>query len=112
MAELGDSLVAIITGGGIGAGVATIATAVIQSRSGKSEARAHAADMLAEASGTLSTHYVAEIARLTEKLAALRTATDELTTAVSELLDDPNVQLTPRMHRRLRIANQAAKSTT
>lgn len=112
MAELGDNIVAIITGGGIGAGVATIATAVIQARSGKSEARAHAADMLAEASGTLSTHYVNEIARLVERTTAMRTALGELTGAVDELLDDPKISLTAGQVRRLRRANQAAKATT
>lgn len=112
MAELGDSIVAIITGGGIGAGVATIATAVIQSRSGKSEARAHAADMLAEASGTLSAHYVSEIARLNERVSAMRSAIDELTTTVDELLDDPQLPMTTGQTRKLRRANQAAKATT
>lgn len=110
--ELGDSIVAIITGGGIGAGVAAIATAVIQSRSGKSEARAHAADMLAEASGTLSTHYVNEIARLTERTTAMRIAVNELTEAVDELLENPRTDLTSAQIRKLRRANQAAKSTT
>ena len=85
MASAGDNVIAIITGGGIGAGVATIATAVIQARSGKAEARAHAADLLAEASGTLSAHYVAEIARLVEKAAAIRTAVDALTEFIDEL---------------------------
>lgn len=109
---MGDSLVAIITGGGIGAGIATIATAVIQARSGKGEARARAADMLAEASGTLSAHYVAEIARLTERSTAMRTALHDLTGAVDELLDDSQTQLTAGQVRKLRRANQAAKATT
>lgn len=110
--ELGDSIVAIITGGGIGAGVAAIATAVIQSRSGKSEARAHAADMLAEASGTLSTHYVNEIARLTERTTAMRLALAELTEQVDTLLEDPAIKLTGDQARSLRRANQAAKATS
>lgn len=112
MAELGDNIVAIITGGGIGAGVATIATAVIQARSGKSEARAHAADMLAEASGTLSAHYVNEIARLTERTTAMRSAINELSEAVDELLNDPQNKLTAGQIRKLRRINQTAKSTT
>lgn len=110
MADLGDNIVAIITGGGIGVGVATIATAVIQSRSGKAEARAHAADMLAEASGTLSAHYVAEIARLIERTTAMRSAITELTEAVDELLDDPKTTLTAGQIRKLRRVNQAAKA--
>ena len=110
MTELGDNLVAIITGGGIGAGVATIATALIQSRSGKSEARAHAADMLAEASGTLSTHYVNEIARLTERTVAMRSAIGTLSEQVDALLDD--IDLPESRARKLRQANQAAKSAT
>ena len=112
MAELGDNVVAIITGGGIGAGVATIAAAVIQARTGKGEARAHAADMLAEASGTLSTHYVNEIARLIERSTAMRAALNELTEAVDELLDNPRIALTEGQSRRMRRANQAAKLTT
>lgn len=108
--ELGDNLVAIITGGGIGAGVATIATAVIQARSRKSESRAHAADLLAEASGTLSTHYVTEIARLVERTTAMRLAINDLTELVDEFLDQ--TELSPAQTRQLRRANQAAKAST
>ena len=107
---LGDNLVAILTGGGIGAGVATIATALIQARSGKHESRANAADMLAEASGTLSTHYVAEIARLVENATVMRGAIGELTDVVDEVLAAK--AMTEDQKRRLRKANQAAKSAT
>lgn len=112
MAEIGDSLVAIITGGGIGAGVATIATAVIQARSGRSESRAHAADMLAEASGTLSAHYVSEIARLTERVNAMRSAIEDLTHQVDDLLDHPELPITAAHIRKLRQANQIAKTAS
>lgn len=66
--------------------------------------------MLAEASGTLSTHYVNEIARLVERTTAMRTALHELTDAVDELLDDPKNDLTSGQARKLRRLNQAAKS--
>lgn len=110
MDDWGDNLVAVLTGGGIGAGLATIATAMIQARSGKSEARAHAADMLAEASGTLSTHYVNEIARLAERITMMRTALDALTDEVDILLSKG--QLTDTQAQKLRRLNQAAKAAT
>lgn len=111
MTALGDNLVAIITGGGIGAGIATIVTAAIQARSGKSESRAHAADMLAEASGTLSTHYVTEIARLVESTTAMRVAINDLSAMVDEVLD-ANADLDPVLIRQLRRVNQSAKAST
>lgn len=109
MAEF-DGVFAILTGGGIGAGIATIATAVIQSRSGKSESRAHAADMLAEASGKLSGHYVKEITRLTESVGAMRIAIANLTTVIDELLEQSD--FAPEQVVRIQKVSAAAKAVT
>lgn len=93
--------------GGLGISIGAIGTAIIQSITGKSETRAHAADMVADAAGNLADR----LSKLNDKLDGenrqMRTAILLLTDQVDDCL--PFITATPDMIAKLKKANNSAK---
>lgn len=101
------SIVSALVSGGVGVSMGAIGTAVVQSVSGKSESRAHAADMVADAAGNLADR----LSKLNEKLDGenrqMRTAILLLTDVVDQIL--PLVNAPPQTVAQLKKVNNAAK---
>ena len=71
---------------GIGAGLGTVGAAVISSRSGKGESRAHAADLLTNAAGELMDRLSASNKEADETNRNLRTTLQSVTDVLDMLL--------------------------
>ena len=101
------SVVSALVTGGVGVTLGSIGTAIVQSITGKSESRAHAADMVADAAGNLADR----LSKLNEKLDGenrqMRTAILLLTDVVDQIL--PLVNAPPQTVAQLKKVNNAAK---
>jgi hypothetical protein len=104
------TVISVVTGlitGGVGVSLGAIGTAIVQSMSGKSESRAHAADLVADAAGNLADR----LSRLNEKLDGenrqMRTAILLLTDVVDQVT--PLVSAPPQTIAQLKKINNAAK---
>lgn len=101
------SIVSALVTGGVGVTLGSIGTAVVQSFTGRSESRAHAADMVADAAGNLADR----LSKLNEKLDGenrqMRTAILLLTDVVDQIL--PLVNAPPQTIAQLKKVNNAAK---
>lgn len=106
MAVLSDVLAALAYAG-IGGAVGSVGAALVTARSGKGEARAHAADLVASAAGNLATTQAATIARLDTENEDMRKSIVALTRCIDELLDELDLPLAAK--RKLRKANLDAK---
>lgn len=106
MASTGSVIEALLVGGG-GVSIGAIATAIVQSMTGKSESRAHAADMVADAAGNLADR----LSKLNEKLDGenrqMRTAILLLTDVVDQV--SPLINAPPQTIAQLKKVNNAAK---
>lgn len=80
------SLLAALAYAGIGAGVGSIGAALITAKSGKTEARAHAADLLSEAAGGLADRLAKNNAELDGNNKELKRKVAALTDAIDILL--------------------------
>ena len=86
MSAASEAIVAL-SYAGVGAAVGSIGVAAINSRAGRGEARAHAADLIAEAAGDLVDRQAAAINRLELRLDRMAQALVMLTSVDDELLD-------------------------
>ena len=86
MSVLGD-VVGGLAYAGVGAAIGSIVAAAISARSGKGEARAHAADLITDAAGALADKQAATIDRLEKRADKQAKAIITLTSVVDELLD-------------------------
>lgn len=102
-----NSLIPVIISGGFGAGTATIVSAVIQTWGRKSESRANAADLIAQAAGSLASRQGETILRLEKRVDRQATAIAALTAVLDELL--PQLRLSDPEQAKLRKAVSAAK---
>ena len=82
---------------GVGAAVGSIGAAVVNSRSGKSEARAHAADLITDAAGALADKQATVIERLEKRTDKQAKAIIALTTVVDELLASVQIAAAERV---------------
>lgn len=102
------SVASLLVSGGLGAAITAFATPLIQHFSHRSETRAHAADLIAEAAGNVTDR----ISKLNEQLDArnrqMRTAIMLLTDAVDQVI--PSIDSTPSVIEQLKKANKAAKT--
>lgn len=103
---VGDVLTAIAYAG-VGAGAGSIGAAVVTSRSGKAEARAHAADLIANAAGALADRLERMNTTLEAENRQLRHAVGCLTDAIDEMI--PMLVGPPEVINRIRKATSAAK---
>lgn len=83
---LGEVLAAVGYAG-VGAGLGSIGAAAIASRSGKSEARAHAADLITNAAGSLADRLDRMNTLLEEENVQMRLAINSLADVMDELKD-------------------------
>ena len=92
---------------GIGAGLGTIGASIVNSRSGRGEARAHAADMISEAASGLADRQAATSKRLSLENEKMRKAIMMLSDVLDELL--PQLSLDKVELTKLKKATIAAK---
>lgn len=92
MHETSDVVTALISAGA-GAGLASIVVALINTRSGKSEARAHAADLVATAAGGLADRLTKFNDSLVLETKGLRAAIGALVDVLDEVM--PRITATP-----------------
>ncbi len=92
---------------GVGAGVGSIGAAIISSRAGRGEARAHAADLIADAASSLSDRQAATINRLSLENEKMRKAIMGLADVLDEVL--PQLPLPKADLAKLKRATNAAK---
>lgn len=102
-----DAIVPAIVSGGLGAGLAAIATALIQTWGRRAESRATAADLITDAAGALAARQGETILRLETRVARQARAIAALTAVLDEML--PQVPLSDPERARLRKAIMAAK---
>lgn len=102
-----DLVIPALVSGGFGAGLATVATALIQTWGKKGESRATAANLISDAAGALAARQSETIARLEARVDKQYTAIVALTSVIDELL--PQVTLTEEQLQRLHKAVTAAK---
>lgn len=86
----------ILAGGG-GTVVGTLLMAVIQTLTGRGEARAHAADMITEAASNLADRQSATIERLEKRSQRQAAAIIALTAVVDELIDQIPISVSERV---------------
>lgn len=103
---IGDVLAALAYAG-VGAGLGSIGAAVVTSRSGKSEARAHAADLIANAAGSLADRLEKMNTNLETENRQLRQAVGCLVDAIDEMV--PMLIGPPEAIRKIKAATSAAK---
>lgn len=106
MASLGNAL-AFLSYAGLGAGLGSIGAAIVSSRSGKGEARAHAADMISNAASVLADQQSETIERLVTQNDRMRKAIILLTDVMDDLL--PQLALPKTELAKLKKATNAAK---
>jgi hypothetical protein len=103
-----STIVSLLISGGAGMGLTALLTPVIQHFSHRSETRAHAADLIAEAAG----NFTDRVAKLNEQLDArnrqMRTSIMLLTDVVDQVI--PFVDASPAVIQQLKKANNAAKT--
>lgn len=103
-----STVVSLLVAGGAGSGITAIITPLIQHISHRSETRAHAADLIAEAAGNMTDR----MSKLNEQLDArnrqMRTSIMLLTDAVDQII--PFIDASPQVVQQLRKANNAAKT--
>ena len=80
------SLLAALAYAGIGAGVGSIGAALVTSKSGKGEARAHAADLLSQAAGGLADRLATNNADMHRENRELRKTISGLSDAIDLIL--------------------------
>lgn len=103
---VGDVLAALAYAG-VGAGLGSIGAAAITSRSGKSEARAHAADLIANAAGSLADRLDKINEHLEGENRHLRQAMALLTDVIEEIV--PMLSGPPEALAKIKKAIAAAK---
>ncbi len=99
--------IAALAYAGVGAAVGSIGAAVVSARSGRGEARAHAADLISDAAGGLAAQQATTIDRLEKQTERQRRALITLTVIVDELLDQLDLPAAEKT--KLRKAVTAAK---
>lgn len=104
--QIGSTVTALAYAG-IGAGLGSIGAALVQSMSGKSESRAKATDMIAEAASNLSDRQANTINRLSLENEKMRKAIILLSDVIDEVL--PQLPLNKMELTKLRKAINAAK---
>ena len=102
-----ETVIPALVSGGFGAGLATIATALIQTLGKKSESRASAVDLITDAAGTLASRQGETIARLEARVERQAKAIVALTNTLDELL--PQVPLSDPERDKLRKAMSVAR---
>lgn len=102
-----SDVLAALAYAGAGAGIGSIGAAIITSRSGKSESRAHAADLIANAAGTLADRLDKMNTTLEAENRQLRHAVTCLTAAIDEMV--PMLSGPPDVIARIKKATNAAK---
>ena len=102
-----SDLVASLAYAGVGAAVGSIGAAMVSSRAGRGEARAHAADLISDAAGGLAAQQASTIDRLEKQTERQRRALMSLTAIVDELLDQLSLPAAEKT--KLREAVSAAK---
>ena len=107
MSSTAPWVVSALVSGGFGAGLASLITAVIQTQGKKSESRATAADLIAQAAGSLAARQGELIAKLEARVERQAAAIVALTAAIDELL--PQVPLVDEEREKLHQAILAAK---
>lgn len=105
-----STLIPAIISGGLGAGIATVAVAVIQTWGKKSESRAHAVDLITDAAGALAARQGETIDRLEKRVDRQARAIVALTSVLDDLL--PRVVLGEEERAKLHKAINAAKLAT
>ncbi len=103
-----SGLLTALSYAGIGAGVGSIGAALVSTKAGKGESRAHAAAMISEAAAGLAEKQVAIIDRITEQNEKMREAIILLSDVLDELL--PQLPLAEADLMKLKKATNAAKS--
>lgn len=93
---------------GVGAGVGSIGAAVISTRAGRGESRAHAANLISEAAAGLAEKQVEIIDRITQQNERMRQAIILLSDVLDELL--PQLPLEKSDMNKLKKATNAAKA--
>ena len=93
---------------GVGAGVGSIGAAVISTHAGKSESRAHAANLISEAAAGLAEKQVEIIDRITQQNERMRQAILLLSDVLDDLL--PQLPLSKADMTKLKKATNAAKA--
>lgn len=106
MSVIGD-VVGGLAYAGVGAAIGSIGAAAITARSGKSEARAHAADLITDAAGALADKQAVTIDRLEKRADKQARALIALTTIVDELLC--HIELPEGARQKLQDATNAAR---
>ena len=93
---------------GVGEGVGSIGAAIVSTRAGKGESRAHAANLISEAAAGLAEKQVEIIDRITQQNERMRQAIIMLSDVLDELL--PQLPLDEGDMTKLKKATIAAKS--
>lgn len=104
---IGDVLTALGYAG-VGAGIGSIGAALVSTRAGKGESRAHAAALISEAAAGLAEKQVEIIDRITQQNEKMREAILLLSDVLDELL--PQLPLSKEDFEKLKKANNTAKS--
>jgi hypothetical protein len=108
MSIAASTIASLLLSGGAGAGIVALVTPIIQHIGHRSESRAHAADLIAEAAGNISDRQDKIIERLDLQILAMRTAIIALTDEVDRVLPEfPLVTLATQLKR---VNNEAKKS--
>ena len=95
--------------GGIGAALGAIGAAAVTSLGGKSESRAHAADLVVNAAGGLVDRMTARDDRLDKENKALRHALVGILDVIDQLGVNPADIMNQGMWDRLKVASHAAR---
>lgn len=103
-----SAVAGLLLSGGAGAGITALITPVVQHFSHRSETRAHAADLIAEAAGNMTDRMSKLNEQLDTRNRQMRTSIMILTDAVDQII--PFVDAPPGVVQQLKKANIAAKT--
>jgi hypothetical protein len=103
-----STLVSLLVSGGAGAAFTAVATPLIQHLSHRSETRAHAADLIADAAGSVADRYSKLNDQLDIRNRQMRTAIMVLTDTVDQI--GPYLNAPTSVTQQLKRANHAAKT--